>query len=47
MVGSGLEWLWRVWIEPRRLFLRYLVGNPRFLVRLGLALARRRLGRNG
>lgn len=29
--GSGLEWLHRLVSEPRRLWHRYLVGNPRFL----------------
>jgi exopolysaccharide biosynthesis WecB/TagA/CpsF family protein len=33
-----LEWLWRLMQEPRRLFRRYVVGNPRFLVRAALAL---------
>lgn len=28
----GLEWLFRVIQEPRRLLLRYLVGNPAFLL---------------
>lgn len=46
MVSSGLEWLWRVMIEPRRLLLRYVVGNPEFLLRLALALAGR-AGRKG
>ncbi len=27
----GLEWLWRFGQEPRRMFHRYAVGNPRFL----------------
>jgi N-acetylglucosaminyldiphosphoundecaprenol N-acetyl-beta-D-mannosaminyltransferase len=27
----GLEWAWRVWLEPRRLFWRYLTTNPRAL----------------
>ena len=26
-----LEWIWRLALEPRRLFRRYLVGNPVFL----------------
>ena len=29
----GLEWLWRLAQEPRRLFMRYVVGNPMFLWR--------------
>jgi UDP-N-acetyl-D-mannosaminuronic acid transferase (WecB/TagA/CpsF family) len=27
----GFEWLWRLCIEPRRLWKRYLVGNTIFL----------------
>lgn len=38
----GLEWLWRLLSEPRRLFLRYVVGNPRFCLGLARALWRRR-----
>jgi N-acetylglucosaminyldiphosphoundecaprenol N-acetyl-beta-D-mannosaminyltransferase len=30
--GSGLEWLHRLGREPRRLWHRYLVGNPRFVM---------------
>jgi N-acetylglucosaminyldiphosphoundecaprenol N-acetyl-beta-D-mannosaminyltransferase len=30
--GSGLEWLFRLVHEPRRLWKRYLIGNPRFVV---------------
>lgn len=29
----GLEWMWRFAIEPRRMFRRYVVGNPLFLWR--------------
>lgn len=29
----GLEWLYRLSREPRRLFARYVQGNPRFLAR--------------
>jgi len=31
MQTVGLEWAWRIWIEPRRLFWRYLTTNPRAL----------------
>jgi len=31
MQASGLEWAWRLWLEPGRLWRRYLVGNSRFL----------------
>jgi N-acetylglucosaminyldiphosphoundecaprenol N-acetyl-beta-D-mannosaminyltransferase len=30
--GSGLEWVYRLASEPRRLWRRYLFGNPRFLL---------------
>lgn len=29
----GMEWLYRLCLEPKRLFERYVVGNPLFLVR--------------
>jgi exopolysaccharide biosynthesis WecB/TagA/CpsF family protein len=28
-----LEWLYRLWCEPRRLFRRYVLGNPEFVTR--------------
>jgi len=31
MQRAGLEWAWRIWLEPRRLFWRYLTTNPRAL----------------
>ncbi|MDQ4138409.1 MAG: WecB/TagA/CpsF family glycosyltransferase [Actinomycetota bacterium] len=34
MIVTGLEWLWRLILEPRRLARRYLLGNPAFLARL-------------
>lgn len=34
MTDHGLEWLARLLIEPRRLWHRYLVGNPLFLSRV-------------
>ena len=36
----GLEWLFRLREEPRRLWKRYLLLNPAFLFLLGLQLAR-------
>jgi N-acetylglucosaminyldiphosphoundecaprenol N-acetyl-beta-D-mannosaminyltransferase len=36
MIRAGLEWLWRLILEPRRLARRYLVGNPEFVARLAL-----------
>lgn len=29
----GIEWAFRLLIEPRRLFSRYVLGNPRFILR--------------
>ncbi len=29
-----LEWLYRLWLEPGRLWRRYVVGNPAFLLRM-------------
>jgi N-acetylglucosaminyldiphosphoundecaprenol N-acetyl-beta-D-mannosaminyltransferase len=34
MTDHGLEWLGRFLIEPRRLWRRYLIGNPLFLWRV-------------
>ena len=30
---SGLEWVWRMMQEPKRLWRRYIVGNPAFMAR--------------
>ncbi len=38
MREHGLEWLFRLWKEPRRLWRRYLSNNPRFV----LAILRQR-----
>ena len=32
MQRNGLEWLHRLWQEPRRLAYRYLVGNSLFIL---------------
>ena len=34
MQARGLEWLWRLGLEPRRLWRRYLILNPAYLARL-------------
>jgi exopolysaccharide biosynthesis WecB/TagA/CpsF family protein len=34
MNKSGLEWVHRLALEPRRMWKRYLVGNPQFLARV-------------
>ncbi|AMO24141.1 WecB/TagA/CpsF family glycosyltransferase [Ramlibacter solisilvae] len=48
MRGAGLEWLYRLALEPRRLFQRYVVGNPLFLLRaVSLAAASLRQGGHG
>ncbi|CCQ13637.1 putative N-acetylglucosaminyldiphosphoundecaprenol N-acetyl-beta-D-mannosaminyltransferase [Rhodococcus sp. AW25M09] len=36
--NSGLEWVFRLATEPRRLWKRYLFGNPRFVVNAERAL---------
>ena len=38
----GLEWLFRLATEPRRLWKRYLKHNPRYLVLLALQLLARK-----
>jgi N-acetylglucosaminyldiphosphoundecaprenol N-acetyl-beta-D-mannosaminyltransferase len=35
----GLEWLFRLWQEPRRLWYRYLILNPRFILQAILQLS--------
>jgi N-acetylglucosaminyldiphosphoundecaprenol N-acetyl-beta-D-mannosaminyltransferase len=39
MQRSGLEWLFRLGTEPRRLWRRYLINNPRFVWRILLQSA--------
>lgn len=31
---ARLEWAYRLWLEPRRLWRRYVLGNPAFLTRM-------------
>jgi N-acetylglucosaminyldiphosphoundecaprenol N-acetyl-beta-D-mannosaminyltransferase len=38
MMAWGLEWLYRFAMEPRRLWQRYLVNNPAFIVLFGMQL---------
>src|SRR4051794_10799971 len=47
MQSAGLEWLFRLAKEPRRLWRRYLTYNPRFVLGFALQYARHRrsLGR--
>jgi N-acetylglucosaminyldiphosphoundecaprenol N-acetyl-beta-D-mannosaminyltransferase len=42
MKNCGLQWFYRLVKEPRRLWRRYLVNNPRFLWGIGLQFARLR-----
>ena len=44
MQRTGLQWLYRLGQEPRRLWRRYLVTNSRFLAHFGRALVRSRMG---
>jgi exopolysaccharide biosynthesis WecB/TagA/CpsF family protein len=39
----GMEWTWRLALEPGRLWRRYILGNAVFLTRTLIASARRRL----
>jgi N-acetylglucosaminyldiphosphoundecaprenol N-acetyl-beta-D-mannosaminyltransferase len=41
----GLEWLFRLCNEPKRLWKRYLYNNPRFVFLVGRQLLRERLFR--
>src|SRR5919106_1263655 len=45
MQRSGLEWLHRLASEPRRLWRRYILGNPEFVLRVAGQLGRERLRR--
>jgi N-acetylglucosaminyldiphosphoundecaprenol N-acetyl-beta-D-mannosaminyltransferase len=40
MQNAGLEWAWRLAIEPRKLWKRYLTTNAAFLALLGRTLAK-------
>lgn len=41
--AMGLEWVYRLWCEPRRLWKRYLLGNAIFLTHLAWAVLRHQL----
>jgi N-acetylglucosaminyldiphosphoundecaprenol N-acetyl-beta-D-mannosaminyltransferase len=47
MMDWGLEWLYRFSQEPRRLWRRYLVNNPLFVLLFGLQLLKNRPRRDG
>jgi UDP-N-acetyl-D-mannosaminuronic acid transferase (WecB/TagA/CpsF family) len=40
MQRHGMEWAWRLSLEPKRLWRRYVVTNPAFLAMLGAQKAR-------
>ena len=40
----GLEWFWRLLMEPRKLWKRYLITNSQFIWFAGLEIVARRLG---
>ena len=44
MRGVGLEWTYRLALEPRRLWRRYLKQNPRFVAWFALQLVGRVIG---
>jgi N-acetylglucosaminyldiphosphoundecaprenol N-acetyl-beta-D-mannosaminyltransferase len=46
MRDLSLEWVYRLWLEPRRLMKRYLVTNSAFLVLIGKEMLQRMLRRN-
>jgi N-acetylglucosaminyldiphosphoundecaprenol N-acetyl-beta-D-mannosaminyltransferase len=41
----GFEWAWRLLMEPRKLWKRYLTTNSEFIWRAGREIVQRRLGR--
>jgi len=45
MQSLGLEWLWRLLMEPRKLWKRYLITNFEFIWLAGPEIIARRLGR--
>lgn len=47
LVQAGMEWAWRLWLEPRRLFVRYVIGNPSFVLKVLRARLRGRSSRSG
>ncbi|MGW3632334.1 WecB/TagA/CpsF family glycosyltransferase [Streptomyces sp. NPDC005122] len=47
MQRAGLEWFHRLVQEPRRMFMRYAVGNTRFVVLTAAYVARLLTGRGG
>lgn len=46
MQSMGLEWFWRLLMEPRKLWKRYLTTNSEFIWFAGREIVARRLGRS-
>jgi N-acetylglucosaminyldiphosphoundecaprenol N-acetyl-beta-D-mannosaminyltransferase len=46
MQQAGLEWLYRLSREPKRLWRRYIYNNPAYLILLGKQLVGHRLGKS-
>ena len=42
--SAGMEWAWRLAMEPRKMWKRYLTTNTQFVVLAGREIAARRLG---
>jgi N-acetylglucosaminyldiphosphoundecaprenol N-acetyl-beta-D-mannosaminyltransferase len=42
---AGMEWFWRLMMEPRKLWKRYLTNNSEFSLLAGIEVVARRLGR--
>ncbi len=40
--NAGMEWVWRLAIEPKRMFARYIIGNPTFVGRSFISTFRTR-----
>jgi N-acetylglucosaminyldiphosphoundecaprenol N-acetyl-beta-D-mannosaminyltransferase len=45
MRDLSMEWVYRLWLEPRRLWKRYVVTNSAFLVLVGKEMIRRMSGK--
>ena len=47
MMKLGLEWFYRLLVEPGRLWRRYLINNPAFLCLFAMQLLRKQFGEPG
>ncbi|HIE55560.1 MAG TPA: hypothetical protein EYP90_10320, partial [Chromatiaceae bacterium] len=46
MQNIGMEWFWRLMMEPRKMWKRYLVNNSQFIYRLGIEFFQKRFSFN-